>query len=48
MPLGSCAGMIKHHWPTRFPGQPDATRAVALAARTYELSEFWSIAWASD
>jgi L-lactate dehydrogenase complex protein LldE len=40
VPSGSCAGMIKHHWPTLFEGQPDATQAIALATRTYELTEF--------
>lgn len=40
VPSGSCAGMIKHHWPTLFEGQPDAAQAIALAARTYELTEF--------
>ena len=40
-PSGSCAGMIKHHYPELFPG--DATwrpRAEALAGKTFELVSF--------
>ena len=40
VPSGSCAGMIRQHWPTLFSGQPDAPAALALAARTYELTGF--------
>lgn len=40
VPSGSCAGMIKHHWPELFAGQPDARRAQAVAERVYELTEF--------
>ncbi|MGB5452597.1 MAG: (Fe-S)-binding protein [Sedimenticolaceae bacterium] len=40
VPSGSCAGMIKHHWPELFAGQPDEARALAVAQRTYELTEF--------
>lgn len=40
VPSGSCAGMIKHHWPELFEGQPEEDQAQALAARTYELTEF--------
>ncbi len=40
VPSGSCAGMIKHHWPELFAGQPDEPAALAVAARTYELTEF--------
>lgn len=40
VPSGSCAGMIKHHWPTLFSGQPDEPVALALATRTYELTGF--------
>ncbi len=40
VPSGSCAGMIKHHWPELFEGQPDKEQACALASRTYELTEF--------
>jgi L-lactate dehydrogenase complex protein LldE len=40
VPSGSCAGMIKHHWPELFAGQPDEAQACAVAGRTYELTEF--------
>ncbi len=40
VPSGSCAGMIKHHWPELFAGQPDEAQAMAAAERTYELTEF--------
>jgi len=40
VPSGSCGGMIREHWPTLFAGQPDESQALALAARTYELTEF--------
>jgi L-lactate dehydrogenase complex protein LldE len=40
VPSGSCAGMIKTHWPELFAGQPDEALALAVAARTYELTEF--------
>lgn len=40
VPSASCAGMIKHHWPELFAGQPDESRAVAIAQRTFELTEF--------
>jgi L-lactate dehydrogenase complex protein LldE len=40
VPSGSCAGMIKHHWPELFEGEPDEQRALDVAARTYELTEF--------
>jgi len=40
VPSGSCAGMIKTHWPELFAGQPQEARALAVAARTYELTEF--------
>ncbi len=40
VPSGSCAGMIKHHWPELFVGQPDEEQAKGVAARTYELTEF--------
>lgn len=40
-PSGSCAGMIKQHYPELFAGDPDwLRRADALAARTYELVSF--------
>ena len=40
VPSGSCAGMIKHHWPELFEGEADEQRAIDVAARTYELTEF--------
>ena len=40
VPSGSCAGMIKHHWPELFVGEVDEQRALAVAGRTYELTEF--------
>ncbi|HLT02887.1 MAG TPA: (Fe-S)-binding protein [Geminicoccaceae bacterium] len=41
VPSGSCAGMIRHHYPQLFPaGSQEAERARALAARTYELISF--------
>ena len=40
VPSGSCAGMIKVHWPELFAGQADEAEALAVAGRTYELTEF--------
>ncbi len=40
-PSGSCAGMIKHHYPALFDDNPGLrARAEALAARSYELVSF--------
>ncbi|MGH6892715.1 MAG: (Fe-S)-binding protein [Dongiaceae bacterium] len=40
-PSGSCAGMIKTHYPELFAGDPVmAVKANALAARTFELTQF--------
>jgi L-lactate dehydrogenase complex protein LldE len=39
-PSGSCAGMIRTHYPDVFAGQPELARANALCAVTYELTEF--------
>jgi L-lactate dehydrogenase complex protein LldE len=40
-PSGSCAGMIREHYPTLFDGDPATqVRARALAGRTYELVSF--------
>ena len=36
-PSGSCAGMIRKHYPEALPGDADA---LALAARTHELTSF--------
>ncbi|AGW92572.1 MULTISPECIES: (Fe-S)-binding protein [Cupriavidus] len=41
VPSGSCAGMMRHHWPQLFADDPVAgPKARALAERIYELSEF--------
>ncbi len=40
VPSGSCAGMIKHHWPELFVGDDDAARYQAIANRVFELTEF--------
>lgn len=39
-PSGSCAGMVRSYYRHLFHGTPDQDRAEALAAKTYELSEF--------
>jgi L-lactate dehydrogenase complex protein LldE len=39
-PSGSCAGMIRTHYPDVFAGQPELARVNALCATTYELTEF--------
>jgi len=41
MPSGSCGGMLKHHLPHLFDGDPNLrARADALAERTFELVTF--------
>ncbi|WP_448188412.1 (Fe-S)-binding protein [Azospirillum sp. sgz301742] len=40
VPSGSCAGMMKTHWPDLFKGEPDEARAVAVAGRVFELTQF--------
>jgi L-lactate dehydrogenase complex protein LldE len=41
VPSGSCAGMLKQHFPQLFPaGSADGERARELAGRTYELVSF--------
>ena len=41
VPSGSCAGMIRHHWPALFADDPvHGPKARAIAERTYELAEF--------
>ncbi|UEM06889.1 (Fe-S)-binding protein (plasmid) [Skermanella rosea] len=40
VPSGSCAGMMRVHYPQLFADQPDRERAEAFAARIYELSWF--------
>ena len=40
-PSGSCVDMVRHHYPALFlPGTFEHSRAVDLAGRTYEFSEF--------
>ena len=40
-PSGSCAGMISHHYPALFQGDPQwAKRSRALAMKTFELTQF--------
>lgn len=40
VPSGSCAGMMKHHYPDLFAGMPEAEQAQAFSERIYELTEF--------
>lgn len=40
IPSASCAGMLKHHYPELFAGEPDEAQARAVASRVYELTEF--------
>lgn len=41
VPSGSCTGMIRNHYPTLFDNNdPWYERAIKLAEKTYELSEF--------
>jgi L-lactate dehydrogenase complex protein LldE len=41
VPSGSCAGMMRHHWPRLFDDEPSfERRAHGLAGRVYELAEF--------
>lgn len=40
VPSGSCAGMIRVHFPKLFADRPEAGDIARLAARTHELSEF--------
>jgi L-lactate dehydrogenase complex protein LldE len=40
VPSGSCAGMMKHHYPVLFAGDPDLPLAQGFAARVLEWSEF--------
>lgn len=40
IPSGSCGGMLKHHYPKLFAGQPEAAEAQRFASRVYELHEF--------
>lgn len=40
VPSGSCAGMMKHHYPELFAGERDEAAARAFAARVVELTQF--------
>jgi L-lactate dehydrogenase complex protein LldE len=40
VPSGSCAGMIRVHYPRLFAGDPLLSDISALAARTYELTDY--------
>jgi L-lactate dehydrogenase complex protein LldE len=39
-PSGSCAGMMRTHYPELFRDQPERARIAALCERTYELTDF--------
>ncbi|MCU7852073.1 MAG: (Fe-S)-binding protein [Candidatus Thiodiazotropha sp. (ex Monitilora ramsayi)] len=40
VPSGSCAGMMKHHYPDLFFGKPEHAKAVDVADRVWELTGF--------
>jgi L-lactate dehydrogenase complex protein LldE len=40
LPSGSCAGMMKAHYPELFHGQPEEAAATALAGRVFELTQY--------
>jgi L-lactate dehydrogenase complex protein LldE len=40
LPSGSCAGMMKVHFPELFRGQPEEAAALSLAGRVFELTQF--------
>jgi len=40
VPSGSCAGMMRHHYPKLFDGDPDNDRIINFSQRIFELSEF--------
>ncbi|TAM07426.1 MAG: (Fe-S)-binding protein [Paraburkholderia sp.] len=41
VPSGSCAGMMRQHWPALFEEDPEAAaKAAELSGRIYELTEF--------
>jgi L-lactate dehydrogenase complex protein LldE len=46
VPSGSCAGMMKHHYPTLFAGTPDEADARRFSERVYEWSEYLATALA--
>ena len=40
-PSGSCVDMVRHHYPSLFsPGSPEHRQAQAVAARTFEVTQF--------
>ena len=40
VPSGSCAAMVRHAYPELFAGTPDESRAVDLADRVFEFSQY--------
>lgn len=40
VPSGSCAGMMKHHYPKLFEGEQDFEAVLAFSQRVFELTEF--------
>jgi L-lactate dehydrogenase complex protein LldE len=40
VPSASCGGMMLHHWPELFEGQPDHQQACDVAARVVEFADF--------
>ena len=40
LPSGSCAGMIRQHWPELFHGERDEAAATAVAGRVFELTQY--------
>jgi Fe-S oxidoreductase len=40
VPSGSCAGMMKHHYPTLFANDPAQGAGRSLSARIYEFTDF--------
>jgi len=40
VPSGSCAGMLKHHYPKMFADDPDLDAARRFSSRVFELTEF--------
>ncbi len=40
VPSGSCAGMLRRHYPALFEGQPEEKQARGFSGRVFELTEF--------
>ena len=40
LPSGSCAGMMKTHYPELFHGEPEEERVRAFSSQVYELTQF--------